>query len=819
MSPDPQRSGTAKTKGSVTTGEPLTVVHAPFDVGGNGYLLSRGERTLGVSSKAIVYFRQVFGYPVDRDLKVGAGRDPLRAWRWWPAIIRIALTADVVHFNFGTSFLSEVGRKRIAADLPLLHHLGIASFVTFQGCDSRISTFCLDSFATNACEDCRSRSFCNTTYNTYKREIIEASARYFDKSWALNPDLLHNIPHGEFLPYANVDLNAWVPPKEEPPAKGAAVRVLHAPTWRDIKGTPFILDALEELKAEGENIEIVLVENVPHDEVRTLYEKTDLLVDQVRVGWYGGLAVELMALGKPVVAYIRADDLAFLPDGMADELPVVSANPQSLKETLRALIRDPEGLRDRGRRSRAYVEKWHAPEAVAERTVSAYRDAVAERGGRTPLKRRLAVLTRLGSQRFMEIARLYASTWKVRLQVATRRLAPHMLSALVTLGWPMMKLRARYRLGFRKKPASLWGVTPILTLPLLARADRMLGFDTRSICYVTYHITDGFDIKLESRVSFLAKYAAFLLPVYYRLVFLWALHRFDVFHYFFDQGLLERDGRFGVSVEELRLLKRSGKRVYLYAYGADVRTRSETEALGPHNCCNNCVSPMVNCICDSAENAARMAIYQGHATGLVSMGDMMAYVPGAKNLWYWPIDIDLYADIGVDWDGARPLRVLHAPNHAWAKGSDLLSAAVKELQAEGRPIQLETVSGVSNERVMEMIAKCDVVADQFLIGWHGYTALEAMARGKLAMAYIRDEAMLLAPDECPLINVHPQHIADELRAILDARPPALHERGRRGRAYVETHYSIDAVSRRLATLYEETGDFEPTVAGTLARKR
>ena len=42
----------------------------------------------------------------------------------------------------------------------------------------------------------------------------------------------------------------------------------------------------------------------------------------------------------------------------------------------------------------------------------------------------------------------------------------------------------------------------------------------------------------------------------------------------------ERDGRFGVSERELRWLRRFGKRVYLYAYGADVRTRKETEALG-----------------------------------------------------------------------------------------------------------------------------------------------------------------------------------------------------------------------------------------------
>jgi hypothetical protein len=38
-------------------------------------------------------------------------------------------------------------------------------------------------------------------------------------------------------------------------------------------------------------------------------------------GWYGGLAVELMALGKPVLAYIREEDLSFVDPQMRYELP------------------------------------------------------------------------------------------------------------------------------------------------------------------------------------------------------------------------------------------------------------------------------------------------------------------------------------------------------------------------------------------------------------------------------------------------------------------------------------------------------------------
>src|SRR6058998_2007963 len=47
-----------------------------------------------------------------------------------------------------------------------------------------------------------------------------------------------------------------------------------------------------------------------------LSETADLLVDQLLTGWYGAVAVEMMALGKPVVCYLREDDLKFIDSRM-----------------------------------------------------------------------------------------------------------------------------------------------------------------------------------------------------------------------------------------------------------------------------------------------------------------------------------------------------------------------------------------------------------------------------------------------------------------------------------------------------------------------
>ena len=71
------------------------------------------------------------------------------------------------------------------------------------------------------------------------------------------------------------------------------------------------------------------------------YQSIDVLIDQIYGGWYGGLAVEAMALGKPVLGYIREDDLKFIPPEMAENLPIVKTCPETLQENLISLIEMP----------------------------------------------------------------------------------------------------------------------------------------------------------------------------------------------------------------------------------------------------------------------------------------------------------------------------------------------------------------------------------------------------------------------------------------------------------------------------------------------
>ncbi len=369
--------------------------------------------------------------------------------------------------------------------------------------------------------------------------------------------------------------------------------------------------------------------------------------------------------------------------------------------------------------------------------------------------------------------------------------------------------RRRMRAG---KARSLWGITPILTLPLLARCDRMLGLRSDSMVYVTYYTSRNFDINLSKKLArFSGDGYAHIAFTYW--VMAYALLRFDVFNFFYDRGvLLPPNGRMWIAPEELKMLKAAGKRIYTYAYGADVRTRETTLALGKYNFCVDCPTPKKFCLCDDSEAKRNIDGIHAHANAMVAMADMIHYVPGCRNFHYWPLDLDKIQYIGSEWRGGRPLQVLHAPNHMHFKGSRHLVAAVERLRAEGVAIELKTISGVSNAEVLQAMAETDIVAEQFIGGAFGYTAAEAWAMGKPVLTYVRDPSVTPSWEDFPALSADPDALYDTLKRLA-AGEYDLPAMGQASRRYAEAHYSLEAVAIKLGELYLETGNFEPRSAG------
>jgi hypothetical protein len=374
-------------------------------------------------------------------------------------------------------------------------------------------------------------------------------------------------------------------------------------------------------------------------------------------------------------------------------------------------------------------------------------------------------------------------------------------ACLVLLAWPARPLRRR----LQKAPRSVWSGTPIPTLGIKARAERSLGFRAMSVVTDTYHISKDFDHDLSRwrRVPLLGPAVSFAL-------FVWACLAADRLHFFCDHGILPSPRRFRPNYDELAFYRRLGIELFFWTYGADVRSRNATQALGEPNCCTDCTVVGKACICHENERREAMASLRNYARAVFSTGDMIEYTPGSRNdVHFWPIDLN--ADGGrrfrpayPDGDASRPLRVTHAANHRMFKGTRYLEAAIQSLRDEGEPIELVIVERLGNAEALELYRAADVIFDQCLIGFHGYFALEAMALGKPVMCYIRKREYLLAPEECPIVNVHAATLKEDLRRLLRQRE-RLADLGRAGRAYVEKYFTPEAFARRLERAYRDLG--------------
>lgn len=387
----------------------LRVLHCPWIVGGHAAGLSAAERQLGVESRTLAFRASSFGYAVDEILWGADEPAVFRQLKRFSVLPRILREFDVIHFNFGSTILPQrvrraadgagtatrLGNRAIYAysalleqlDLRLLARSGKAIFVTFQGDDARQGEVS-SRFPVNAAVE-TAPGYYSAASDRDKRRRIARFERWTDGLYALNPDLLRVLPsRTRFVPYAHVSVAEWTPTR--PIDTSSRPLVLHAPTDRLIKGTRFIVEAVSRLQGEGLDFDFQLVEGLTHAQAKALYARADLVVDQLLVGWYGGLAVEAMALERPVVSYIRDEDLEFVPTEMRAEIPVINAQPETIYDVLKELLTVRRGeLAEIGERGRRFVSRWHDPLRIAKELIADYEKAVNRRGaGATRAARR-----------------------------------------------------------------------------------------------------------------------------------------------------------------------------------------------------------------------------------------------------------------------------------------------------------------------------------------------------------------------------------------------------------------------------------------------
>ncbi|OGD56667.1 hypothetical protein A2V71_03580 [Candidatus Berkelbacteria bacterium RBG_13_40_8] len=349
----------------------LKVLHAPYNCGNNPWELSRAERKLGIKSDLIVLnagqFYKNFDQNLDIRIKNLSFLDELKRLKFLKWALK---NYDVFHFNYGSSIWDYLGLNLL--DLPIIKNAGKKIIFTFQGDDARQKDYFVRHFGWGPYP--KSYSLLDKFYDTNKRRRIKKIDYYADAIFALNPDLMYVLPKKtKFLPYASVNISqtkSIIRKKKNP-----KIKIIHAPSDRTIKGTEEIIQVVKKL-AYRFPLELVLIENMPHKQAIQCYQEADIVIDQLKIGWYGGFAVEAMAMGLPVVCFLRKKDLEkFVP--FWREIPIVNADQEDLEEALIPLIENPNLRKKLGTKSRKFVETYHDPLKIAKQTVKIYNQLIS----------------------------------------------------------------------------------------------------------------------------------------------------------------------------------------------------------------------------------------------------------------------------------------------------------------------------------------------------------------------------------------------------------------------------------------------------------
>ncbi len=145
---------------------------------------------------------------------------------------------------------------------------------------------------------------------------------------------------------------------------------MHAPTHRDNKGTKFIISAVENLKRKGYKVNLNLVENVSHAQLKEEYKKCDLFIDQLLSGWYGTASIEAMATGRPVICSIRKSYFNYIDFG--ENIPIVHADPDNILDAILFFLQNPQKLPELGIVSRKFVEMTHDENVITKKLIKLY---------------------------------------------------------------------------------------------------------------------------------------------------------------------------------------------------------------------------------------------------------------------------------------------------------------------------------------------------------------------------------------------------------------------------------------------------------------
>jgi|GEM_PF-2032493 len=268
----------------------IKILHCPVDINGQFYNLSKelNKNSIFEVETLSIYDSEEYNYTYNLNL------------RHSNQLIKLIVNAlfffrniwkyDIVHYHCHTllPFLADIIILKLLKKKIIFH---------FRGSDARPNKYLLDTYENNTLKE---RIL--TLYNRYR---VAVTSKICDQIYVATPDLKCLFRRKViYIPYI-MDTNKYIAKKARPYHR--TVNIIHAPTNRRIKGSDIVIDTIIKIKKRGYEFNFQLIENLEHSKIQAIINKSDIVIDQLLVGWYGYFAAEAVLSGKTVLSYVRPD--------------------------------------------------------------------------------------------------------------------------------------------------------------------------------------------------------------------------------------------------------------------------------------------------------------------------------------------------------------------------------------------------------------------------------------------------------------------------------------------------------------------------------
>lgn len=362
---------------------PLRVLHLPVNIRWVLDAIVKGQNELGIETKRWYISKMGVDNVIPKEIHLVRPRKPEKRFGDYPRYIIHLIThfgslfwhliwADVVHWQFCNRAWLDHGRFK-DIDFKMIKALDKTFVSHFHGTDFRNNDFWMQFnpwWYESADEETMAKY--NELAERTQNNFGEAGA-HFAMSYGIFTSVKKKYLKSSSILDRSVDVTS-IPPRDSYEIRDKVV-ITHAPSNPQKKGTEHVKRIVAEIM-EIRDVEFRLIVDMTRDEVLEALRGADIAIDQIISGNYGIFSVEAMASGAAVVSDIADCLMQSYPEGM----PVVSANPDNLKEVLLELIDNPEKRIEIAKRGREYAYRVHSIEETIPEVLRVYRKAALAKG-------------------------------------------------------------------------------------------------------------------------------------------------------------------------------------------------------------------------------------------------------------------------------------------------------------------------------------------------------------------------------------------------------------------------------------------------------